>query len=181
MANIIREPETSGDTTDTINSKSSKLDREIAKHRPADWKKNPQIFRMRSKLPKQGRAEALLGATDRMWIALKTYAEGGENTLHNHSNEDHTFIVLQGKARFFGHKGESVVLGRNEGILLPRGSYYRFRTEGDEPLVVLRMGCVVDAADSPWQRYALDGTRIYGNDAENKTVVTEFFDDRVYE
>ncbi len=177
----IHVPETSGDTEATIGSQSSALDREIQKHRPADWATKPQIFRMRSKLPKAGRAEALLGATDRMWLALKTYAEGGENKLHNHSNEDHTFIVLQGTARFFGHLDESVVLGRNEGILLPRGCFYRFCGEGGEPLVVLRLGCVVDTSDSPWQRYSIDGKRIYGNDEANNTVVTEFYDDRVFE
>ena len=181
MATKIYEPETSGDTGATIGSQSSALDREIRKHRPADWATKPQLFRMRSKLPKKGRAEALLASTDRMWIALKTYAEGGENTIHNHTNEDHSFIVMQGNARFYGPDDESVVLGRNEGIMLPRGCYYRFRTEGDEPLVVMRIGCVVDAAESPWQRTDPRGNRIYGNDEKNNTVVTEFHDDRVYE
>lgn len=181
MASKFHIPETSGDTKDTINSQSSAMDREIQKHRPKDWETKPQLFRMRSKLPKQGRAEALLCATDRMWIALKTYAEGGENTIHNHTNEDHSFIVMQGEARFFGPDDESVVLGRNEGILLPRGAFYRFCTEGREPLVVMRIGCVVDAAETPWIRFDPKGNRIYGSDEKNNTVVTEFYDDRVYE
>jgi mannose-6-phosphate isomerase-like protein (cupin superfamily) len=181
MANQIYVPETSGDTENTIDSQSSAMDREIKKHRPADWAAKPQFFKMRSKLPKKGRAEALLCATDRMWIALKTYAEGGENTIHNHTNEDHSFIVLQGQGRFFGPDDESVVLGRNEGIMLPRGSFYRFCTEGDEPLVVMRIGCVVDAADTPWQRFDLEGNRIFGSDEKNNTVVTEFYEDRVFE
>jgi mannose-6-phosphate isomerase-like protein (cupin superfamily) len=181
MVNQIHVPETSGDTEKTIDSQSSAMDREIQKHRPADWAAKPQFFKMRSKLPKKGRAEALLCATDRMWIALKTYAEGGENTIHNHTNEDHSFIVLQGQGRFFGPGDESVVLGRNEGIMLPRGSFYRFCTEGDEPLVVMRIGCVVDAADTPWQRFDLEGNRIFGSDEKNNTVVTEFYEDRVFE
>ena len=181
MTSEIYVPETDGDTESTIDSSKGAMERVIDKHRPADWATRPQLFKMFSKLPKKGRAEALLTSTDRMWIALKTYAEGGENHLHNHSNEDHSFIILQGEARFYGPDEESVVLGRNHGIMLPRGSFYRFRTEGDEPLVVLRIGCVVDAAKTPWGRKDIDGNQVYGNAADNNTVVTEYHEDRVFE
>lgn len=180
MAGKLHLPETTGDDAGTIDSGLGALEREIARVRPADWASRPQLFRMRARLPRKGRAAALLASTDRMWMALKTYAEGGENELHTHTNEDHGFIVLQGRARFFGPDGESVVLGRNEGIMLPRGCLYRFETEGDEPLVVLRVGCVVDAARSPWGRTDAEGRQIFGNAAENNTVETVFDEDKVF-
>jgi mannose-6-phosphate isomerase-like protein (cupin superfamily) len=174
MATTIRTPETRGDDESTIGSGVSATDREIQAHRPADWETRPQLFRMFARIPTQGRASALMGATDRMWVALKTYAEGGENKLHNHTNEDHTFIVMEGAARFHGPDGESVVLGRHQGILLPRGCYYCFNVEGDEPLVLMRIGCVVDAAKTPWGRTDEDGKTMLGNDRANNVVEKMF-------
>ena len=45
----------------------------------------------------------------------------------------------------------------------------------------MRIGCVVDAADTPWQRFDPAGNRIFGSDEKNNTVVTEFYEDRVFE
>jgi mannose-6-phosphate isomerase-like protein (cupin superfamily) len=141
----------------------------------------PQIFRMAIQLPKSGRAAALLGATDRMWVNLKAYAEGGENVLHAHTNEDHTFIILAGRATFTGPNGEKSTLGRNEGIMLPRGSLYYFHAEPGEPLVILRMGCVIDPARDAWERKGKDGRDVPANSETNKTTKTVFYEDRVYE
>lgn len=95
-----------------MDSGKSVLEREIeALHDRADPDK-PQLFRMTARLSKKGRGATLLAATDRMWVNLKTYAEGGENTLHAHTNEDHVFIVLKGEARFAGSDGEIATLGQ---------------------------------------------------------------------
>ena len=56
----------------------------------------PTFFKLEAQLPKQGRTDTPLAASDKMWVVLKTYAADGENGLHAHPNEDHTFIVLQG-------------------------------------------------------------------------------------
>jgi mannose-6-phosphate isomerase-like protein (cupin superfamily) len=42
-----------------------------------------------------------MAASDKMWVVLKIYAADGENGLHPHPNEDHTFVVLQGEAKFY--------------------------------------------------------------------------------
>ena len=73
-------------------------------------------------------------------IRIKCYAQGGENVLHTHPGEDHAFIILAGMARFFGKDGETAVLTKNHGILIPSGCYYKFQSCGDEPLVLLRIG-----------------------------------------
>ncbi len=176
----IKVPETTGDTEDTIDAPTSAMHRQILKMGFDPDVHKPQLFRMRARLPKAGRAQAMLATTDRMWLNIKTYAADGENKLHTHTNEDHAFIVLQGKARFFGPDGEETVLERNEGIMLPRGTLYSFMAEGGEPLAVLRVGCVVDAARDPWAREDAKGRPMLGNAKENNTVETEFLD-RYYE
>jgi mannose-6-phosphate isomerase-like protein (cupin superfamily) len=78
-----------------------------------------------------------------MRVHIKVYASGGENGLHNHTDEDHFHLVLEGSARFYGPRGEEVECGQYEGIMLPAGSYYRFNATSDEPLVLLRVGAWV--------------------------------------
>jgi len=50
----------------------------------------PSFFRLEAQLPKQGRTDTPVAASDKMWVVLKTYAVAGENGLHAHPNEDHT-------------------------------------------------------------------------------------------
>ena len=100
----------------------------------------PQLFRLKTQLLDRGRSDYVLARTDLMSIRIKCYAQGGENALHAHPAEDHTFIVLDGAARFVGKDGEISVLTRNQGIMLPKGTYYRFESCGDTPLVLLRVG-----------------------------------------
>jgi mannose-6-phosphate isomerase-like protein (cupin superfamily) len=109
-------------------------------------KPRAQMFRLRTPLLGQGRSHTILasckGDTGAMNIAIKCYAEGGENEFHSHDKEDHTFIVLQGRARFFQPDEAPCELGRNEGILIPAGALYKFEVATDEPLVLLRVGNV---------------------------------------
>ncbi|EDM47966.1 cupin domain-containing protein [Marinobacter algicola] len=177
MSPAIHNPQTRGHEPSNLNTGKGGLERALAAHLAEHDLRKPQTFRMRVRLPKKGRGSALLAATDRMWVNLKTYAEGGENTLHAHTNEDHTFIVLQGRATFYGLEGEAVTFSRNEGILLPRGCRYYFHAEPGEALVLLRVGCVVDAEASPWTRTGSDGEPLPGSSKENKSVTTEFSDE----
>jgi mannose-6-phosphate isomerase-like protein (cupin superfamily) len=103
-----------------------------------------QTFRLRTALLSKGRTTDFLASTGgdghAMSIAIKCYAEGGENEFHAHMQEDHTFIVLQGRAIFHQPDLPDKELGRNEGILLPVGAYYKFEAVPGEPLVLLRVG-----------------------------------------
>ena len=63
--------------------------------------KKPSFFKMRAQMLDKGRTNTALARTENMWATLKVYASGGENGLHTHPNEDHTFIVLQGSARYY--------------------------------------------------------------------------------
>ena len=130
----------------------------------------PTLFGMRAHLPSSGRTDMPLAATPRMSVILKTYAEGGENGLHCHSYEDHSFIVLQGEAVFHGDDGEIGRLRRHQGILLPSGVYYRFQAEPGEPLVIIRFGAVIGEDVGQYDRTDTKGASADGWDARNKTV-----------
>jgi quercetin dioxygenase-like cupin family protein len=133
-------------------------------------KGQPSFFHLRAQLPRQGRTDTPMAATDRMWVVLKTYASDGENELHAHPNEDHVFLVLQGEADFYGPKGETRRVVKHDGILLPRGTFYWFKAVGDEPLVMARVGAVVDPAKDALARINSEGKPMDGNSAENKQV-----------
>jgi mannose-6-phosphate isomerase-like protein (cupin superfamily) len=179
MKNQIKTSETKGQEQADPKS-GSVLERALEAHLKEHDLGRPQMFKLRARLPSQGRGSALLAATDRMWVNLKTYAEGGENTLHGHPNEDHVFIVLQGKAVFFGPEGESVIFSQNEGIMLPRGCTYYFHADESEPLVLLRVGCVYDADKTPWGRVDRVGKPLLAVSKENQAVET-IFSDEYYE
>ncbi|NER29207.1 MAG: cupin, partial [Symploca sp. SIO1C4] len=68
----------------------------------------PQLFQLKTQLLSKGRTDYILAKTDLMSIRIKCYAQGGENVLHTHPAEDHSFIVLAGKAKFYGKGGEIV-------------------------------------------------------------------------
>lgn len=170
-------PQTKGHDESNLESGKGSLERALETHLRENELTKPQLFRLRAQLPEKGRGSALVAATDRMWLNLKTYAEGGENALHAHTNEDHVFIVLQGRATFYGPDDERVTFSRNEGILLPRGCAYYFHAEPGEALVLLRVGCVVDTHQGPWGRVGGDGKPLPGSSKENKSVPTVFSDD----
>ncbi len=106
----------------------------LAKSPPA------QPFRLRAEMVKKGRTNQIVAETKNMQVNLKVYAGGGENGLHNHTDEDHFHLVLQGSARFYGPRGETLDCGQYEGIMLPSGSFYRFNATCEEPLILLRVG-----------------------------------------
>ena len=99
-----------------------------------------QTFRLKTPLLSQGRTNKVLAQTELLKLRIKVYAEGGENGLHTHHDEDHAFIILQGQATFHDEAGNATVVNKYEGIMLPKGAYYYFSSTGDENLVLLRAG-----------------------------------------
>src|SRR5205807_865465 len=97
-------------------------------------------FSLKTPLLAEGRSNLEVAATDLLKLRVKVYAEGGENGLHAHQDEDHAFIVLQGQATFHDETEHTTVVSRYEGIMLPRGAFYYFQSSGDENLVLIRVG-----------------------------------------
>lgn len=104
--------------------------------------KTPQaeVFTLKTPYLSKGRTNKSLASTDLLKLRVKVYAEGGENGLHAHQDEDHAFVVLEGQATFHDEKGTTTVVNQYEGIMLPKGAYYYFQSSGDTNLVLLRAG-----------------------------------------
>lgn len=142
----------------------------------------PSFFHMRAKLPKQGRTNQVLAASRHMNVVLKTYASGGENEIHAHSNEDHVFVVLQGGAVFHGPRGETHEVAKNDCVLLPANTFYWFQAKEDaEPLVILRVGAHIDPESDVLARIDLQGKPFDGYSEENKEVPLVLHEDRIFE
>lgn len=124
----------------------------------------PQLFDLRIPLLQKGRSHKVVAKTDIMNVAMKCYAEGGENALHTHLEEDHVFVIMDGQARFYDTDGEVATLGRHQAILAPKGWYYHFESCGDRPLVILRFGAYV----SKPMRAAISGREMPPDSPENK-------------
>jgi mannose-6-phosphate isomerase-like protein (cupin superfamily) len=130
----------------------------------------PSFFKLRAQLPKQGRTDTPIASSDRLWVVLKTYAADGENELHAHPFEDHVFIVLQGEGTFYGPNDEAKTIGKDEGVMLPHGTFYWFRATSEEPLVMVRVACAAFDGKDKHGRIRVDGTPMGGFSAENKQV-----------
>jgi len=131
--------------------------------------KKPSFFKMRAQMLEKGRTNTPLARTDNMWAILKVYASGGENGLHTHPNEDHTFIVLHGSARYYDADGGYTDVGKHEGVMLPAGAYYWFEATSKEPLVLVRVGCRAGSRDASG-RLNIRGEPMPGDSKENKRV-----------
>jgi len=147
--------------------------------KPQAKAKKASFFKMRAQLLEQGRTNTPLARTENMWAILKVYASGGENGLHTHPNEDHTFVVLQGKARYYDAEGGYTDVGKHEGIMLPAGAYYWFEAISDEPLVLLRVGCRVSGDGGG--RLNVRGEPMPGESKENKRVPVVYREGEFFE
>ena len=106
-------------------------------------KPKTQKFSLRTPYMKQGRITQLVAETENMWIHTKINYEGGENEIHTHIDEDHSFIVLEGQMSVFDEKGGEIKVEKHQGVMIPKGAYYRYLNTGSENLVVLRVGAGV--------------------------------------
>ena len=76
---------------------------------------------------------ALLG------MGLQVVLDGGETNRHAHTGQDAAWLVLEGRARFYGKTDEDVFeLDPLEGIFIPDGQDYWFESASDAPLKILR-------------------------------------------
>jgi len=131
-----------------------------------------QLFSLKTPYMKQGRVTQTVAKTETMWIATKINAEGGENEIHTHLNQDHAFIVLEGEMSVFDEKGSEMKLMPYQGVMLPKGAYYRYLNTGPGNLVVLRIGAYTPdrPAKGTAMRIMPDGKPIEGGSVENKSL-----------
>jgi mannose-6-phosphate isomerase-like protein (cupin superfamily) len=100
-----------------------------------------QIFNLTTPYLLQGITSDERARSELLTVLIKVYASGGENRMHAHVHDDHSFIVLEGEATFhFDGEDNARVLKPFEGVMLPMGTYYRFESTGEGNLVMLRVG-----------------------------------------
>lgn len=105
-----------------------------------ETKPRVEVFHLKTPLLSEGRTNKALASTDLLKLRIKVYAEGGENSLHTHLDEDHAFVVLEGQASFHDEEGTTTIVDKHQGIMLPKGTLYYFQSTGDTNLVLLRAG-----------------------------------------
>ena len=128
-----------------------------------------EVYDLRTPYLEQGRTTDVRARTDLMTVTVKVYAEGGENAMHHHTHEDHSFIVLEGEATFHLETDDNPkVVRRYEGVMLPKGANYWFQSTGEGNLVMVRVGALYPGAGIG--RLTPDGRDIPGDSLENKTV-----------
>jgi mannose-6-phosphate isomerase-like protein (cupin superfamily) len=132
-------------------------------------KVDTQFFSLRTPLLADGRSDTTVAQTDLLRLRLKVYASGGENVMHFHPHEDHSFVVLQGEATFhIGTDDAVTVLTTYNGVMIPRGVSYWFQSSAPENLVMLRAGAAEKWPDDG--RLGPDGKPLPGYSAANKHV-----------
>ena len=128
-----------------------------------------EVFSLKTPYLSKGRISTLVSKTSNLWIHTKMNAEGGENGLHCHTQEDHAFVVLEGQVTFFDGEGNETVLGPHQGIMIPKGAYYRYLNTGTGNLMVLRVGGG-ERKGSQESRIDPDGKPLIADSAENKHI-----------
>jgi mannose-6-phosphate isomerase-like protein (cupin superfamily) len=118
-----------------------------------------------------GQVTEKLVVGEHLWLHSKVYSRGGENALHAHTNEDHAFFVLQGAVEFTFGDGSTNRAEKFEGVMIPKGSMYKFEAQGGENLIMLRMGGYPDAEKAQnGQQNIVDGagSTMLANDSLQK-------------
>src|ERR687891_2726301 len=143
-----------------------------AAKKETDEKPRAYTFSLKTPYMKQGRITQLVAETANMWIDTKINAEGGENEIHAHLDEDHSFIVLEGEMSVFDEKGNELKVKQYQGVMIPRGAYYRYLNTGSGNLVVIRVGAGVKGQPQGGEemRVRPDGRPLLAGSVENKTL-----------
>jgi mannose-6-phosphate isomerase-like protein (cupin superfamily) len=128
-------------------------------------------FKLEAALLDQGRTMDLLARANVLAAHIKVYAEGGENAIHAHTQEEHLFVILAGEATFhLGHEDRVKVLTKHDGIIIPAGSFYWFVSSGAENLVLLRVGAKTQGWTDFDDRVDVNGEPFPGDSEANKEV-----------
>jgi len=129
-------------------------------------------FSLKTPYMKQGRVTQLVAETANMWIHTKINAEGGENEIHKHTDEDHAFIVLEGQMSVFDENGGEIKVEQYQGVMIPKGAYYRYLNTGDGNLVVIRVGAGVKGQQQGGQemRLGTDGKPVVTGTPQNRNL-----------
>jgi mannose-6-phosphate isomerase-like protein (cupin superfamily) len=135
-----------------------------------------QVFRYKTPdLKERPRAITRLFASDLMCGLVQVIKKGGETTLHSHAAMDGLWMVLSGRARFYGEGNEVIgEFGALEGVYIPRNVKYWFESVSDDPpLQILQVeGFVQNQANT----YTSYGAQSSADDLERQAKLIRFMD-----
>ena len=102
--------------------------------------KQATVFKYSTPEIQQGKTIKWLCKSDIVYAGVQVIASGGENNMHSHSGQDGVFIVLKGRARFYGENDVLIAeVGPLEGVLIPRDLHYWFESSSEEVLELLQV------------------------------------------
>ncbi|HEY4135861.1 MAG TPA: cupin domain-containing protein [Alphaproteobacteria bacterium] len=111
-----------------------------------------------------------LGRTDCIHGVVQVVKrDGGENNLHYHTNIDSLWMVLKGRAKFYGPDDEVIgEFGPQEGTIMPAYARYWFENVGESDLELLQVVAFHDRdrkdsgrTDLAPQRFAVGSSERY--------------------
>ncbi len=153
--------------SDSTVSLKAEIDHEAAEAAVQVFKfKRPESYTGRKAIVKLYNNEHSAGA-------VHVLAEGGENNLHYHANVDILWMVLSGRARFYGPddivRGE---FGPKEGLLQPAGARYWFESCSDEHLELLQIKTYTKGRGNDRRIDAESRDRVKGGASQFSAAVT---------
>ena len=134
--------------------------------------KEPVAFRYTKPEQTKDKVIARLCRTDIMYASVQVIAKGGENNMHAHTAQDGFWMVLKGRAKFYG-EGDVLIaeIGPHEGVLVPRGVQYWFESSSPEILEILQ----VEAIDKTVKNMRVDyQPRVAGREANSPDNLSEY-------
>jgi len=115
-----------------------------------------QVFRYTTPdLGSRPRAITRLFVSDLMCGLVQVIKKGGETTMHSHAAMDGMYMVISGRARFYG-EGDRLIgeLGPMEGVYIPRDVKYWFESaQEDPPLQLLQIEGFVPGKKNTYTSY----------------------------
>lgn len=137
----------------------------------------PQVFRyQRPDLGGRPRAITRLFKSDVMYGNVQYIDRGGETTLHSHAGMDGMWMVISGRARFYGD-GNAVIgeFGPLEGVFIPHDVKYWFESASDEPLQLLQVEGFLQDRPNAYSNYS----GVSSDERAERARGIEWFDARV--
>ena len=140
------------------------------------YQAKPQVFRYKAPdLKDRPRAITRLFMSDLMCGLVQIIKKGGETTLHSHAAMDGLWLVISGRARFYG-EGDSVIgeFGPLEGVYVPRNVKYWFESVlEDPPLQILQVEGFVQNEPNTYTSYGKESS---ADDLARQAALIRFMD-----
>ena len=95
-----------------------------------------------------------LARTETMVAMVQVWKPGaGESELHSHSAMDGLWLVLSGKARFYGEGSEYIEIGPHQAVFVPHDAPYWFENAGEEDLEILQVESIDPRIPNKYTRH----------------------------